>query len=429
MKKKQNNNSNGFSQDNWGVGNTGFDDFGSNNSDGWGSNGTGNDGFSSNDVWGQPDIQPGTEKKQTLCISLTVLSVLCALLAMLISYLLRDVDRNVPLFGLSYALPTTLLMLFTLFLEKQRSVMNPRYSYNRQRIVALCVAVAAFITGCAGEFVHEITTYTPANYIIVLDKSGSMYGTRYDQCADAVIDLMEQMPDRAELGYVAFDDEVLDYVSIGRKADNLSDIVSGIHDGAIGGGTDFYLPLSKALDMISNTKIPTRILLLTDGEDSYFSGSTIIDEIVNLCSQKNASISTILVDTYGNSALNDVVSKSGGMSVFVDDASLALQGIQDMQFLATDQDLLHSVPMNQRDKWITIVMYLVLGLLIGVGLHLMLSRKTQKRLQPILSPVLAVLGVVVLYILSIAKLDSLPIWTREGIAQALPLLVFMKKNA
>ena len=104
--------------------------------------------------------------------------------------------------------------------------------------------------------------------IFVLDKSGSMSGTKIQQLKEAFAEIIDQLPEQDNFNIVMFDTSVAKYKTeiIIASTGNKDDAVTYINSIAAGGSTNLNEAMITALDMIhySETRVPI-IVMLTDG--------------------------------------------------------------------------------------------------------------------------------------------------------------------
>lgn len=109
-----------------------------------------------------------------------------------------------------------------------------------------------------------------SDFLVVLDRSGSMSGDRIDKARSAVLALIDQLSDRDRLGLVTFDNGAerlipLEAAVPAAKA-RWRDLVRGIE---LGGGTNLSDGLDQGLALLESGRQAGRagrILLLSDGE-------------------------------------------------------------------------------------------------------------------------------------------------------------------
>lgn len=386
------------------------------------------------------------------------------------AWLTRDIpQRGALLLGCTFALPALTVMLTALVLEKINSAMTPSYSRKGQLGVAAVTVLVCFIIGCFGEVVSGFSMYKPVeatptptpaptptpyvappqyNYILLLDKSGSMEGRYNAECVNAVNAFLEATPDDVYVGVVAFSDEIIgssNPVPMGNRKD--ADLQSVIRQ-TPRGLTDFVLPIQEALQMISDTDLPadraTRVILVTDGSSDIEDETA--ETFIQLFHDNNASLSCLQITTYTTPAVEKMVKETGGMLLEVQDVDklhetllLASQSEPTPSPTPTPaptptpepiivKDVLREVSSHSRSEswrsslWTSAIMLVAEGLAIGVALTLMLSRRGQRRFQPVLSVLMGVAAVLLLI------LPETGTWLNEAAAFSCFGLVLMKKN-
>lgn len=385
------------------------------------------DNIYANHLSWQGDVRSDNGKAGKWCISLTLASLVSAGVAFLLARISTPFERNVPFFGLFFCFPVVVLMLLVMLIEHRSSPMNPRFSRKAQSIVAVVLSVFIFLLGCIGEYVHEYVAFTPSQYVIVLDKSGSMQGLSDQQTMDAVEKLMKTIPAGQRVGFVSYCHEVLDSIDIDQLSKTEKKIINSMRNQECTGGTDFYLPLEEALGLIRETNVRTQILMITDGAASLSADQLRLLKMS--CAQKNASISCVYINTSNNFDLQQLVKNTGGNTAYVNRVESVLEGIMSTGIVKQDTDLFHTVTIHpgvERDITITAVILILAATAIGVALTLMLSRRGQKRFQLFLSPLLGVAAFVILNFIQISDSSA---WVLEGVAMSLPMLVFMRCNS
>lgn len=386
------------------------------------------------------------------------------------AWLTRDIpQRGALLLGCTFALPALTVMLTALVLEKINSAMTPSYSRKGQLGVAAVTVLVCFIIGCFGEVVSGFSMYKPVeatptptpaptptpyvappqyNYILLLDKSSSMLGSYNAECVNAVNAFLEDTADDVYVGVVAFSDEIIgssNPVPMGNRKDaDLQDVIGQIPQGL----TDFVLPIQEALQMISDTDLPadraTRVILVTDGSSDIEDETA--ETFIQLFHDNNASLSCLQITTYTTPAVEKMVKETGGMLLEVKDVDklhetllLASQSEPTPSPTPTPaptptpepiiiKDVLREASSHSRSEswrsslWTSAIMLVAEGLAIGVALTLMLSRRGQRRFQPVLSVLMGVAAVLLLI------LPETGTWLNEAAAFSCFGLVLMKKN-
>lgn len=118
-----------------------------------------------------------------------------------------------------------------------------------------------------------------------------------------------------------------------------------------------------------------------------------------------------------------VTSQTGGFVVSDFTADNVLENLR--RITKNDGDMLRADTTSA--KILTGVMLSLEGLVIGLGLMLLLSVTGQKRVQAIISPLLAIAAFLLVKIVPVG--DTVPQWVLEGAAFSLLGIVFMKRNS
>lgn len=350
-----------------------------------------------------------------------------AVLIQWLSMVTQDLDT--VLVGLWFFCPVAAVLFSAFVLEYSTSAMTPRFSRTGQAIVALIASAVVFLIGCLGQISYLSFSYHQNNYIFLIDKSDSMgyLETRssgndaLNQRKDAFSDILMQLPDGTQVGLVLFSDVILGQYPISPLNTETRLLMTSVLDAYDAGGTDFYLPLRTALDMLAASptlaESTTHIILLTDG-DSILNNT--IDEITDDAERLNAVISCIKL---GNNAIKadlaQVILRTGGKSVNVtniNDLTQTLLAVSERRAA----DVLHDDSISA--NWIAGILFVLSGLVLGVSLSLMLSRTREFRIQAILSPLM---GAAAFILFKYLRVDTEP-WIWNSVAFCLYGIVFMQ---
>lgn len=375
----------------------------------------------------------GTGHKGGMNLFLSVCSLLAtAAVSFLICYFTKDLDkRPAALIGLVFALPAAAVMFSALFTEMLTDAMTPTYSRKGQLGVAAATVFLCFFVGCFGEIIHfavfqQPVQSTSSNYILLLDKSGSMDGPSNNESERAVYTLLNQTPDGTSVGFVAYSDVILSTVSFSPLNDQKRNSIISASTISIQGGTNFELPIEEALNMLHYTPIAgqpkTQIILITDGVDTISSEKFPL--LRQRCIDQNASISCVRITSYIDSTLAELIVDTNGLNLEVQDASQLLGNLLTINTVSqSEYDVLHNL---ESETYVTAAIMLVIeGLLLGIALSLMLSRQHQKRFQIILSPLMGVCAFILCKV--VFPINGM-LWINEALAFTCYGIVFMKKN-
>lgn len=104
--------------------------------------------------------------------------------------------------------------------------------------------------------------------IIVMDRSGSMSGTKLEYAKEAAARSVEMLREGDTLGFIAFDDRPWEIIETAPLNDQKTAVESILSVGT-GGGTEIYTSLALAYENLSPLKLQRKhIILLTDGQSA-----------------------------------------------------------------------------------------------------------------------------------------------------------------
>lgn len=377
-----------------------------------------------------------------------------------IAWLLKDHVRNFWEMGLTFAAPFAALMASALLVEKVTSRMTPTCSRKAQTLFSLATVVAAFAIGCLAEVLHQPVVIEHAepeyDYVIVLDKSGSMVFTDLDQpCREALHALVDDMEDECRVGIVAFGDTLVGKAGIApmdeaqrKKILRIVDTEIPIQEtlwGKTGPGTDFSVAMQNSMDLVkalSDRSRTIRMIMVTDGDNesignfdefnrwakSLNDGNPDMKQI-ELCaiqlgdpmlSMVKEAVKTTDGTVFDQTAISDLASELKSLK-----STLTVPEPVDTLKATYDGKTADGKP-NTPYVILTGALLLVLGLLCGFSLMIMFSVQGQFRFQVILS---ALMGICAFLLLNFGRyLGISPAWICEGLAFSLFGLVLMKTN-
>ncbi len=423
--------------------------------------------------WETPSpVQQRPSKKGGWHVLLTLAALVFTVAASFgMAFATRNQDqRSAVMLGLTFGAIALAIMLATLLVESLTSSMVPRYSRKGQLGVALATVLCCFIVGCFGESVSGFTkpqptptpvvTATPSptpnvepvsvNYVILLDKSGSMSGPRNNESVNAALKFINGLPDGTYVGVIPFTHQILGVSPI--SALNSSSRLQHQNMINIGtsGGTDFDIAVEAALKEIEKAKLPagseTLILMITDASDDLYSSD--VNTLTKRFQKNNAHLCCLVIDYSLSGNIAQLVQNTGGKIYTINDVSKIHQNlVVASQIIATPSptatpaptptpepivvtDVIRQAGSVQEDEddeinWVSMVMMILEGLIIGISLTLMTSRYRQRRFQPILS---TLMGVAAGLILNYVHLGTLSVWVQEAIAFSCYGVVIMSKN-
>lgn len=142
--------------------------------------------------------------------------------------------------------------------------------------------------------------------VMCLDESGSMSGSR--DCwakAIAIVLLQTAMKDNRAFRCITFNRSVREVYDFEKKTfstDKMLEMVTKFS----GGGTNFELPLLKAIESVNESKYKKAdIIFLTDGDPSDYLGSEARKQVKSAKESKDVNIQGILIDSHNTRYLEE----------------------------------------------------------------------------------------------------------------------------
>ena len=170
-----------------------------------------------------------------------------------------------------------------------------------------------------------VTDRTPANVAIVLDKSGSMSGTKIEQAREAAIKAIDLLNRSDYVSVIAYDSTVEVIVPATRVKDK-SEIRESVRHIRAGGNTALFAGVSKGASQVRkylDEQRVNRVILLSDGQANV--GPSSVSELGDLgrsLAREGISVTTIGLGTgYNEDLMTALAGYSDGNHAFVRNAS------------------------------------------------------------------------------------------------------------
>ena len=145
--------------------------------------------------------------------------------------------------------------------------------------------------------------------IIVMDRSGSMSGSKIVLAREAAARSVELLRDDDTFGFIAFDDQVWDVIPVAELKDKDA-AIEKILSVSVAGGTDIYPGMKKAYDDLANLDLQRKhIILLTDGQSEMPTG---YEDIIEEGKSNNITMSTVAIGSDADRMLLENLAESGG---------------------------------------------------------------------------------------------------------------------
>ncbi|QGG50190.1 VWA domain-containing protein [Lysinibacillus pakistanensis] len=143
--------------------------------------------------------------------------------------------------------------------------------------------------------------------VIVLDRSGSMYGSKLELAKEAAARSVEMLRDEDTLGFIAFDDQPWEIIETG-PLNNKEEAVDTILSVTPGGGTEIYGSLARAYENLADLKLQRKhIILLTDGQSQ--SGN--YEDLIAEGKENGVTLSTVAIGQDADANLLEALSEMG----------------------------------------------------------------------------------------------------------------------
>ncbi|TQR08328.1 VWA domain-containing protein [Psychrobacillus soli] len=157
--------------------------------------------------------------------------------------------------------------------------------------------------------------------VIVMDRSGSMSGSKFDYAKEAAARSVEMLREGDTLGFIAFDDrpwEIIETAPLLDKQEALDTILSV----GVGGGTEIYSSLALAYENLAPLKLQRKhVILLTDGQ-SASTGD--YQSLIEEGAKDLITVSTVAVGQDADRALLENLAEMGGGTFYdvVDESTI-----------------------------------------------------------------------------------------------------------
>lgn len=427
-------------------------------------------GGTSPESWEKPAAPQGVKAGGWHWVMTLICFATVTLLSFLMAWLTKDtVNRPFWMIGAIFTVPTLGMFAAALLVEKKTGEMTPVSSRRMQYLVALLAIVATFVVGCVCDLLYQYSTmgqvvrnwaetHPPetvySDIVLMVDKSSSLQDNGMDELnRKAIKEWVDGMDDKARVGVVVFSYDVLQTVPVDTLAVNREKIRRAMDVDTVG-YTDFDIALYHAFRMIDAAESgraegrTTQIIAITDAEAEL--PNAVKDGLVQMAKEKNVVFSIVHLghDVPADNPLMKLASSTGGTGTSLGVSELAqyFEGVQNAEepdwdaYYAelrdngkVDFDLIRVS--DPAANLLCGVMLGLEGLAIGICLMMMLSVVGQKRIQPVISFVLAAAAFVLLKIIGpgIGPVEGnpriqVPQWLLEGVSFSLLGLVFMRKN-
>lgn len=152
---------------------------------------------------------------------------------------------------------------------------------------------------------HQLPTL---GLVLVIDRSGSMMGSKMELAKEAAARSIELLRDEDTLGVIAFDSQPWEVVKTGVLKDK-KDAIDKVSSIPANGGTEIYSSLALAYEKLQDLPLQRKhIILLTDGQSA--TNSSYEDLLLNGL-DKNVTLSTVAIGSDADRTLLEDLSSLG----------------------------------------------------------------------------------------------------------------------
>lgn len=187
------------------------------------------------------------------------------------------------------------------------------------RALPLLVALMMLpLTVVAAPKAKAKAKHVPGAIVIVIDKSGSMHGSKMDTVKDAIVASVKALNPEDRVAVVVFDSEAHVLVQLQRAA-NRTRIGAEVARLQSGGGTNIFPGLKEAFELLNQSpQARKHVVLLSDGE----APTDGIDDLVKNMRDGKMTISTVAVEGADEKLLQSISTQGGGRHYKVTDLKL-----------------------------------------------------------------------------------------------------------
>ena len=235
-------------------------------------------------------------------------------------------------------------------------------------MVLLFTCIGVPIVSAGTEFLYELgiqEAQKPKNYVFLVDNSGTMSANDpTNKRKDVVEEVANSLPSDVRIGVYTFDSETKEVFRTGA-------VSSGsvhIPDSAIyaSGTTNLYSCISDVANSMpaDMTLSPSKFIVLTDGDPS---DRGLYSSAVNICNQKNISISCVGFGEYNVGTFVDLANRTGGNFMPASDVTQLKGAVSEViNKNPVNRDLISSRVDNTSNSWVYGALRILFLILIGL---------------------------------------------------------------
>lgn len=188
--------------------------------------------------------------------------------------------------------------------------------------------------------------------MIVLDRSGSMDGSKLNLAKEAAARSVELLRESDTLGFIAFDDKPWVIVEP-EPLKNKEEVVDKIRSIQPGGGTEIYSSLETAYSKIEDLNVKRKhIILLTDGQSAT---NNDYNQLIEDGKTKNITLSTVALGADADRQLLEELAATGSGRYYEVQDSTVIPSILSRETVMATRTYIEDNPfypiIQQQDGW------------------------------------------------------------------------------
>lgn len=208
------------------------------------------------------------------------------------------------------------------------------------------------------DFSVDVIEVNDLSLSLVLDRSGSMEGSKLADSKNAIRNCILQMEDNVRISFVTFENSARLECALTDSKYLVMNLVDGVKSA---GGTYISAGLSTAIDSLRTASGTRVIILLSDGID-FDESKALMDGVLTDAVANNITIYTVGLEGCDEEYLQMIANRTGGQFIMVTNVSELDRTYRDIQnammnnyrisYTVTDTDESRSVTINENSSFV-----------------------------------------------------------------------------
>ncbi len=179
--------------------------------------------------------------------------------------------------------------------------------------------------------------HSPIDLMIVLDKSGSMNGDRFERSKVAIVNIIKKLTPQDSFGLIAFDDSYSVDIKFQKIEENKDNLIRVVEDLQTAGGTNIENALKNGYSILKNhgELSNRRVILITDAKPNI--GAVDDDDFVNIIKNYEDEIGITVFGVgidFGQELVKSISETKGGNYIYLENiAEIDKRLDRDFEFL------------------------------------------------------------------------------------------------